>query len=178
MCVDMRLCIPVYVGDICCLWYRLIDYKISVISSKIPGEKTIKFFFFPNRSILLTGHEIVYHLIRVHFTGFAVISHEQAVKKVIGKFFTVAANAVAFFPVFPTPEDSFGYSFRCLVLLYRWLVVSSVSYLKLVSAPFPVGFSPVWAVSLLWHFNFAFFKFLFNNSLFLISFFSTLKPNI
>ncbi|CAI4951809.1 BEM_collapsed_G0011300.mRNA.1.CDS.1 [Saccharomyces cerevisiae] len=50
----MRLCIPVYVGDICCLWYRLIDYKISVISSKIPGEKTIKKFFFPNRSILLT----------------------------------------------------------------------------------------------------------------------------
>ena len=46
MCVDMRLCIPVYVGDICCLWYRLIDYKISVISSKIPGEKTIKIFFF------------------------------------------------------------------------------------------------------------------------------------
>lgn len=45
VCVDMRLCIPVYVGDICCLWYRLIDYKISVISSKIPGEKTIKKFF-------------------------------------------------------------------------------------------------------------------------------------
>ncbi|CAI1870449.1 hypothetical protein SEUBUCD646_0B03480 [Saccharomyces eubayanus] len=137
-CLRLRayssVCLPAYVGAMLRVvkTHRL---QLPVISSEIPGENSgrrVFFFFFISRRTNHSGRQDARHSTRACFTVSAVIPHERAVKEATRKFFTARASAAAVFSI----REQVWQFFSVFGAFGSWLVLPSVSYLKLGCAPF------------------------------------------